>query len=184
MLALSITVPEINSPSVFEAWIKDWRWYCILLLDPCPSDMEAHSWAQEQLLLIAGAKAEQRKAARRAVPDVGTDIHPTWAGRRFISVLSSQGWACTGTAKALHDPSCQAREIKSCTRCAGRSVSRRFAQKLLSLPSVATHQPSSPGGGLPAQHCPPYPRWTPGSAHGSGSVWPLQWHVQLSCRLA
>lgn len=117
MLALSITLPEINSPSVFEAWIKDWRWYCILLLDPCPSDMEAHSWAQEQLLLIAGAKAEQRKAARGAVPAMRTDIHPTWARRRFISVLSSQGRACTGTTKALHDPSCQAREIKSCMRC-------------------------------------------------------------------
>lgn len=117
MLALSIALPETNSPSVFEVWIKDWRWYCILLLDPCPSNMEAHSWAQEQLLLIAGAKAEQRKAARGALPAMGTDIHPTWAGMTFISVLSSQGRACTGTAKALHDHPCQAREIKSCTRC-------------------------------------------------------------------
>lgn len=25
MLALSVILLEINSPSVFEAWIKDWR---------------------------------------------------------------------------------------------------------------------------------------------------------------
>lgn len=80
MLALSITLPEINSPSVFEVWIRDWRWYCILLLDPCPSHMEAHSWAQEQLLLIAGAKAEQRKATSAC----HGDRYPSDLGRHEV----------------------------------------------------------------------------------------------------
>lgn len=82
------------------------------------------------------------------------DRHPSDPGRHevYFSAFLPR------TAKALHDPSCQAQEIKSCSGCHREVCFQKVCSEAAVTSLMATPQPSSSGEGLPAQHCPPYPR--------------------------